>query len=129
MYIACWAPNAPPGCSSENFSLGARACWSGYSVLTVCGRYFHHDRAFLTVVNQRNGLVVSFNAVHRYTRLADLVIIDGARSRLLNAWMARILVYLLNQARIVALFFAIRVLSAIAIVVILLRLISGRNPV
>ncbi len=98
-------------------------------MLTVCGRYFHLDRVFLTVVNQRNGLVVSFNAVHRYTRLADLLIIGGAGSRLLNAGMASILVYLLNQARIVALFFANRVLSPIAIVVILLRLISGRNPV
>jgi len=78
---------------------------------------------FLTVVNQRNGLVVSFNAVHRYTRLAGLLIIGGAR--LLNAGMASILVYLLNQVRIVALFFANRMLSPIAIVIILL---SGRNP-
>jgi hypothetical protein len=40
--------------------------------------------------------------------------------------MASILVHLLNQARIVTLFFADRVLSPIAIVIILL---SGRNPV
>jgi hypothetical protein len=41
-------------------------------------RYFHLDRMFLTVVNQRNGLVVAFN-------------IGGAR--LLGAGMASIFVY------------------------------------
>jgi hypothetical protein len=57
----------------------------------VGGRYFHLDRVFLTVVNQRNGLVVAFNAGHRHTRLAGLLIIGGAR--LLGAGMASILVY------------------------------------
>ena len=89
----------------------------------MCGRYVHLDRVFLTVVNQRNGLVVSFNAVHRYTRLADLRIIGIAR--LLNAGLASILVYLLNKTRIGALFFAYCALPPIVIVVILL---SGRNP-
>ena len=79
MYTACWAPNTLLARLSENFSPGARACWSGYSVFAVCGRYFYLGRVFLAVVNQRNGLVVSFNAVHRYTRLADLLIIGGAR--------------------------------------------------
>ncbi len=32
---------------------------------------------FLTVVNQGNDLVESFNAINRYTRLADLRIIGG----------------------------------------------------
>ncbi len=42
--------------------------------------------------------------------------------------MLSIFVYLLNQAGIGALFFAYRV-PPIAIVVVLLRRISGRNPV
>jgi len=64
-------------------SFGARACWSSQVTrgLTVCDRNFHFDRVFLAVVNQGNSLVESFNAIHRYTRLADLRIIGGARLR------------------------------------------------
>jgi len=66
-----------------HFSFGARACRSGQVTrgLTVCDRNFHFDRVFLTVVNQGNSPVESFNAIHRYTRLADLRIIGSARLR------------------------------------------------
>ena len=43
--------------------------------------YFYFDRVILTVVYQWNVFLVSFVAVHRYTRLADLLIIGGARLR------------------------------------------------